>query len=233
MTAPRLQSWTAIVEEVTRRIADGVWAPGALIPNESDLAKEFGCSRTTVNRALRDLADKGVLDRRRKAGTRVRTLPDSQARLDIPIVRKQVERRGAQHGYHLLSRDDTAPPPAVAAQLGLDAGQQALHLTSLHTADGQPFVLEDRWISTSAVPEALEADFASCNANEWLVRNVPFSTGEIGLSAATASTSEARVLGCAPGTALFRQDRVTRNAGTPVTAVTMLFAPGYRMRLDL
>ncbi|MEC3861749.1 UTRA domain-containing protein [Mesobacterium sp. TK19101] len=233
MTAPRLQSWTAIVEEVTRRIASGDWAPGALIPNEADLAAEFGCSRTTVNRALRDLADKGVLDRRRKAGTRVRDLPDSRARLDIPIVRKQVERRGAQHGYHLLHRDHSAPPPAIAAQLELEAGQKALHLTSLHTADGQPFVLEDRWISTLAVPDALQADFAACNANEWLVQNVPLSTGEIGLSAAPAGAEEAEVLGCAPGTALFRQDRLTRNAGMPVTAVTMLFAPGYRMRLDL
>jgi GntR family histidine utilization transcriptional repressor len=42
-----------------RRIADGDWKPGELIPGEVDLADEFGCARATVNRALQDLADAG------------------------------------------------------------------------------------------------------------------------------------------------------------------------------
>ena len=47
------------------------WPPGALIPGEEALAQEFGVARATVNRALSELARAGVLERRRKAGTRV------------------------------------------------------------------------------------------------------------------------------------------------------------------
>ena len=71
MTAPVLTSWQAVADEVLARIRRRDWAPGDLIPNEVDLAGEMGCARTTVNRALRHLAEAGYLERRRKAGTRV------------------------------------------------------------------------------------------------------------------------------------------------------------------
>ena len=52
-------------------IQSGIWKQGCLITVEAALAKEFGCARATVNRVLRELAQEGILERRRKAGTRV------------------------------------------------------------------------------------------------------------------------------------------------------------------
>ena len=46
-------------------ILDGIrnrtFAPGARIPPEVELARQFGVSRMTVNKAIRDLAEAGVL----------------------------------------------------------------------------------------------------------------------------------------------------------------------------
>ena len=67
MTDPPFNSWQSVQEEVLARIHSRQWKPGDLIPNEADLAQEFGCARATVNRALQNLADEGLLDRRRKA----------------------------------------------------------------------------------------------------------------------------------------------------------------------
>ncbi|MEP5090001.1 MAG: winged helix-turn-helix domain-containing protein, partial [Paracoccaceae bacterium] len=80
-----INSWHAVQEEVLRRIKNRSWKPGELIPNEADLAIEFGCARATVNRALRALAETGILDRRRKAGTRVALHPVRKVTLEIPI----------------------------------------------------------------------------------------------------------------------------------------------------
>ncbi|MCY4314378.1 MAG: GntR family transcriptional regulator, partial [Gammaproteobacteria bacterium] len=66
-------SWQNIQDMLRRRIIDGTWKPGELIPSEKRLAEEFQCARATVNRALRGLADKGLLDRRRRAGSVLRT----------------------------------------------------------------------------------------------------------------------------------------------------------------
>ena len=88
----------------------GDWAPGELMPSEVDLANEFECARATVNRAMRELADEGLIERKRKAGTRVSTSPRRQARFDIPIVRREVEDQGVVYGYELLSSSQSPAP---------------------------------------------------------------------------------------------------------------------------
>ena len=78
-------NWRDVMAEVERRIYTREWQPGQSIPNEADLAIELGCARVTVNRALRTLAEVGLLDRRRKAGTRVALHPVRKATLTSPL----------------------------------------------------------------------------------------------------------------------------------------------------
>ena len=67
----RLPVYQNIKTEIREWIQTGIWKQDGLIPVEVALAKEFGCARATVNRALRELAEEGILERRRKAGTPV------------------------------------------------------------------------------------------------------------------------------------------------------------------
>jgi len=53
-------------------IAGGVYGPGDRLPSESKLCKKFGVSRPTVARALRELQEQGLLDRRMGSGSYVR-----------------------------------------------------------------------------------------------------------------------------------------------------------------
>ena len=104
MTGSKRTNWRNVMAEVERRIYTREWQPGQSIPNEADLAIELGCARVTVNRALRTLAEIGLLDRRRKAGTRVALHPVSKATLSIPLIRNEIEASGKSYGYHLLSQ---------------------------------------------------------------------------------------------------------------------------------
>ena len=231
--APTFSTWQAIRAEVLRRITDREWPPGAAIPHEAELAREFGCARATVNRALREIADEGLIERRRRAGSRVALHPVLKATLRIPVLRKEVEARGAIHRFRLLTRTDrAAPPPDVSARF-LGPAASLLHLTGLHLADERPYAVEDRWIDTGAVPEAAATDFTRISPNEWLVANVPLESGTLKLSAAPASPLEAELLDCAPGVALFVLDRATRRAGATLTIVRLAFAEGYTMETDL
>ena len=81
-----------------------------MLPGEVELAEEFGCSRTTMNRALREVAELGLLDRKRKAGTRVRMAPIRQVRFEMPIVRTEVEKSGASYRFILVSREVIIAP---------------------------------------------------------------------------------------------------------------------------
>jgi GntR family histidine utilization transcriptional repressor len=229
MTAADTNSWQGVRAEVMRRIAEGQWQPGELIPGEVELADEFGCARATVNRALQDLADAGLVERKRKAGTRVALNPVRKVTVEVPVVRQDVEGRGLRYAFELLDRREMTPSPAIAARYGLREDAPLLGLWTLHRADDEPFALEERWINLAVVPEIAQADLAAVSANEWLVRHMPLSRAEFSFSAAGASGSEARLLGCGPDAALFIVNRTTWAGDAPITAVRLAYAPGYVM----
>jgi GntR family histidine utilization transcriptional repressor len=223
-------SFQDVRDEVIRRIQDHVWPQGTLLPTEFELAEEFGCARATVNRALRELADRGIVDRKRKSGTRVAIAPVRQAVFEIAVVRQTIEETNAAYRYALVNRRIGEAPPWLAAQLGLDSKAQVLHLQCMHYADNQPFQFEDRWINVEAVPEVLDQDFGTRGPNEWLLEQIPFTDAEIALSAVQSDGELAEFLAIPPGSSILQMERVTWLKGQPVTLVRMSFHRGYRMR---
>jgi len=233
VTLPAIRSWRGVRDEVRRRIVRRSWRPGEFIPHEADLAKEFGCARATVNRALRELAEEGILDRRRKAGTRVALNPVRKARLEIPVIRDEIESRGFAFSHRVLSRGLQEPPAQVRARMGLQSGSELLHVETLYAADGAPYVYEDRWVNPNAVASVVKESFADISPNEWLVREVPFEGGDFTFSAMTATLAEALVLGCPEGEALFVLDRMTWSSGQVITSVRLVFHAGYNMHTEV
>ncbi|EIP97081.1 transcriptional regulator [Opitutaceae bacterium TAV1] len=70
---------------IRNRIADGHWSIGSQIPTEIELAAEFGCSRSTVSKAIAQLVHAGLVERRTKTGTRVlrSTPPASRPEIEL------------------------------------------------------------------------------------------------------------------------------------------------------
>ena len=233
MNTSQNQSWQSIQSEVSRRIAERIWLPGEQIPKEVTLAEEFGCARATVNRAMRELANAGLLERKRKAGTRVALNPVRKATLEISITRQEVERRGAQYRFILLEKIEEVPPLLISSQMGTSASAKLLHLKTLHLADNQPFMYEDRWINPEAVPDIADANLTQINANEWLVQNAPFSEGDISFSAANANDIEAKHLATTVGTAVFTIERMTKFDSVAITLVKLAYTPGFRMQTTI
>lgn len=233
MSEAQINSYQAVQAEIMKRIQDRKWPPGTLIPGETELAEAFGCARATVNRALRELADTGILERKRRAGTRVALNPVRKAVLDIPITRHEVESRGAVYGYSLLERQRSAPSASVRARLDLPAEADMLHVCSLHLADQRPFQLEDRWVHVPAASGILDAPLDRLSANEWLVQEVPYSHGRIHFSAANAGPRESELLEVPEGSPLFIVERTTWLGTQPVTFVRMSYRGDYSLTTEL
>lgn len=227
------KNWQSVQDEVLRRINSRLWKPGDLIPNEAELANEFGCARATVNRALQNLADSGLLDRRRKAGTRVALHPIRKATLDIPVIRREIEGKGHAYLYSLISSQTVIPPQGIVGRMQLRLDDKLLHLVCVHMADGKPYVFENRWINPRVVPEVSGVSFIDQSPNEWLVENIPFSSGDITFSAMSATKFEAEILACKENEGLFVIDRSTWRGGEAITSVRLIFSPGYQMHTDI
>ncbi|WP_166418566.1 GntR family transcriptional regulator [Cochlodiniinecator piscidefendens] len=222
-------SFQDVRDEVIHRIQSGIWPQGTLLPTEVELAEEFGCARATVNRALRELAENGVVDRKRKSGTRVNTAPVKQAKIEIAIVRHSVEEQNAIYRYALVHKEITAIPPWLAAQLDLPITHKVMYLKCMHYADNRPYQFEERWVNIDAVPTILDADLVETGPNEWLLSVVPFTDAQINFCAVGADADLSEFLSTPTGTPVFQLERTTWLQNKPVTFVRMTYHPGYRM----
>ena len=76
-----------IRERLERDIAGGRYAAGEKFPSEAALVQRFGASRITVGRAVRELQERGLLDRVAGSGTYVRgTVPRPKEGLLFGLV---------------------------------------------------------------------------------------------------------------------------------------------------
>lgn len=226
-------SFRDIKQVVLDRIQTGIWVPDSILPSETDLSAEFSSTRTTVNRALRELAQEGYLERKRKAGTRVLNSPIRKAQFSIPLVRDEITVTGASYRYSLVDKNVLPAPSWLSARLDLKKGQEVLHLRCMHYADNAAFQLEVRWIVTEVVPEVLGETFQLSGPNDWLVKKVPFTNLELSFMATKADSEIAEFLDAPVGDPIFTTERITWLRGAPVTHAKLYFAPGYRMTTHL
>ena len=210
-----------IAGDIERRVASGEWAPGFRIPTEAVLMDEYGCARMTVSRALSDLAARGLVMRRKRAGTVVAHPPvHSSALLAIPDIRAEVEGRGMAYAHRLLAREVRT---ARDEEPGL--GARVIALQTLHLADELPFAFERRLIGLEAAPEAEAMDFEAEPPGGWLLAHMPWTEAEHRISAVAAVDDAAAQLGLAEGTPCLRLERRTWRDGLGVTWAFQTF-PG-------
>jgi len=211
--------------DIEDKIRSGKWPPGHRIPFEHELMVQYGCSRMTVNKVLSALADAGMIERRRRAGSFVsRPHPYiEQVALDIPDIPVEVAKRGHEYRFQLLSRRLRTPRVRVPHEMEIAENGQLLALRSLHLADEVPFALEGRIINPSAISEVLEQDFRGVAPGSWLLHHVPWTRAQHRISAVGADEGQADLLRIPLGTACLVLDRQTWRGTQPVTFVRQVF----------
>ena len=118
-TGSKVAPFEQVKQHLKGRLAAGDWTPGALMPSEAELVAQFGVSRMTVNRALRELQLEGLIDRVQGVGTFAAQLNRVSSSLTIRDIHEEILARGHTHHatVHLV-KDETATA-AVAQRLGV------------------------------------------------------------------------------------------------------------------
>ncbi|MCX5078808.1 GntR family transcriptional regulator (plasmid) [Streptomyces sp. NBC_00513] len=109
---PTHEQWRDLADRLAARIDDGEWLPGMKMPTNATLIAQ-GEQKSTVDRAYRDLVERGYVIRRPRHGTVVR---------DRTPVRVSLSRyRGVLH-----PDSPKGPWQAATAEQGLDGRMQAI-----------------------------------------------------------------------------------------------------------
>ncbi len=225
ITHPPLFLYERILGDIESRIVSGQWLPGHAIPSETELGKTYGCSRMTVNKALTQLARKGLIERRRRTGTRVARPRTESAVLDVSSIESEVLALGLPYRYRLLSCQQKS---ADASTPSFSTGAALLFLRSLHFAGNAAFCLEQRIINLEVVPEAKSICFDAQPPGAWLIQQVPWSAASHVISAEVADEENAALLEVPEGAACLVMCRETTTPESVVITSARLTYPGAR-----
>lgn len=243
-------AYQRIKESILKNIHSGKWQAGAMIPTENALALQFGVSRMTVNRALKELSQDKVLQRRQGSGTFVaqqqynNTIVEVRnIAADIKVDKKQYEAKVIVHrsllptdiSPNLLSRfikpmlDDNNQSKvgrrAQASQLSTKhASKNIVEVKIIHFADGAPIQFEERWVDADLVPEFIHQDFTVTNTSDYLIAKAPLEGGSYSIRAVAAPKEVAEALQINDGECALLISRQTYSSGKVVTFVKMWHA---------
>jgi GntR family histidine utilization transcriptional repressor len=211
-------------------IADGTWQRHDRIPSEGELTRSFGLSRMTVNRALRELAQEGLIVREQGRGSFVAPGKAEATMLAVRGIRHEIQSRGAVHQARVLRLLKTRADGVLAERFGLAVNAILFRSQLLHCADGVPLQLEDRWVNPALAPDYLHQDLADITPYEYLSAVAPLERAEHVIEAELPDMPTARLLGMPRTEPLLVMTRRTWSSGQ-VASFARLAHPASRYQL--
>lgn len=228
---PVTPAYQRIKAAILANIHSGVWTAGTAIPTEMTLTQEFGVSRMTVNRALKELTDERVLERRQGSGTFVAQAKFSHTFVEIRNIAKDIIDSGQAYRAEVLDKKtfDFKELNSEIATIFYDKPSQVHLIKLIHFADNAPLQLEERWVSADLLPDFLNEDFTQINTSDYLIQKIPLESGHYQILARLADEKTANALQIKPFDAVLELQRTTISQGKIVTFVRMCHA-GERYR---
>ncbi|WP_087725210.1 histidine utilization repressor [Pandoraea sp. PE-S2T-3] len=201
------------------KIAAKEWVPGDRVPSEQELVELFGISRMTVNRALRELAKEGRVERVAGVGTFVAEPRPQSTLLHIANIAEEIRRRGHRYQCHVISVESVPATPEIAGAMGLPTGQLIAHSICVHLENEVPVQLEDRYVNQFMAPDFVNQTFTNETPAAFLLRAVPVDEIEHIVDATLPTKKQASLLQMEPTQPCLVLFRRTWTKGKVVTMV--------------
>jgi GntR family histidine utilization transcriptional repressor len=212
-------------------LSSGRWPPETLMPSESELVSQFGVSRMTVTRALRELQNEGMVNRVQGLGTYAAHLAPVSSTLTIRDLHEEIVTRGHRHHavVHLAREEHCSA--SLAARFGLSPGDPVFHTLIVHHENELPLQCEDRFVNPACAPDYLQADFTRITPTHYLLKTAPLWEAQYAIEAGKPTAQEARLLGIDSADPCLIVIRRTVNQAVPITLVRLVH-PGSRYRIE-
>ncbi|MDO4242483.1 MAG: GntR family transcriptional regulator [Actinomyces sp.] len=144
-----------ISDPLAALILDGTLPPGTRLEDEISMARRLSVSRPTARQALQHLADRGLVSRRRGAGTVV-TSPHVRRSMELSSLLSDLRAAGHEVSTQVLSYDRRPATAEEAEHLDVQPGTQVVLISRLRLADGEPIALMTNLLPGDIAPELEE-----------------------------------------------------------------------------
>ena len=226
--ASPVRLYQQLVLQLQNRIGSGEFGPGAVVPGEFDLSRDYGVSRITATRALDELAEAGLVKRERGRGTRVLERAGPAAvRTSIDGWLENVSQMERATQVQLLSCDYHSASADIANVLELSDGADVQRSVRVRTLDGVPMSY-----LVCFLPGAIGRGFAPDDLRKTALLTLLEQSGHKiasarqTVSATLAAPETAQALQIHAGAPLLEVRRITRSADDRVVQyIRALYRP--------
>jgi GntR family transcriptional regulator len=198
-------------DALASRIAMGEWKPNAAIPNEGDLAREFGVSSGTMRKALDLMEGERLLTRRQGRGTFV----NDQSSDELAVRYSNIRTADGEHitgEVNLVSITQGSANAAECGRLRLRPDDKVWRLQRVRMHKGEPFMVEDVVLPAALFPDLDEQkDLPSRIVVLAQQYGILLGKGDERLSIGAASPEVAETLGLKPGAPILLLDRLVHD----------------------
>jgi DNA-binding GntR family transcriptional regulator len=204
-------------------IRSGVLKVGTRLENEVQLAEMLGLSRPTVRAAFLYLANKGLVVRKRGAGTLVAN-ERIDRNVELTSLYDDLAASGRKPATRVLKAEVSHASDQVAEALQVPERALVMSLERIRLADGEPMALMHNYLPAGLVQ--LNVDMLEQHGLYELLRasGVGLYSATQRMGAKNASASEARTLDETRGTALLTMERIAYDqVGRPVEFARHLY----------
>lgn len=126
-----------VASQIEEAIGSGALPVGARLDNEIELAAHLGLSRPTIRQAIGSLVDKGLVVRKRGAGTQV-VFNKVKRSLELSSLFDDLSQIDQKPTTKVLINELITPTPEIAHTLGISEQDEVLHLERVRFARGEP-----------------------------------------------------------------------------------------------
>jgi len=220
-----------VKKHILAKVDSGEWATSSRVPSENEVVREFGVSRMTANRAMRELQDEGVLVRVAGVGSFVASRQPRTHPLEIHNIADEIRARGHVHRAQVIALQRARAGAALAAEFGVPVRTELFYSSIVHFEGELPILLEDRHVLPRIGPDYLKVDFHSLTPYDYLMRVAPLQEAEHVLRAINPDERSRRLLAMKKGEPCLLLVRRTWTAGV-IASVARLQYPGSRYEMS-
>ncbi|MES5891194.1 GntR family transcriptional regulator [Lacticaseibacillus paracasei] len=151
--------YQVISNEIRKRITTGQYQPKTMIPDQKQLAAEFGVSMITIKKALDGLAREGLIYKKSGLGTFVLGKIPLGDKYDSPA--NAFDGLSSQQGKGQISTEvikfaPVFPSLVVAEKLDCTVSDTVYEIVRLRRLNGAPFILEHTFMPVRLVKNLTE-----------------------------------------------------------------------------
>lgn len=215
---------------IQHKIDTGEWLAGQKLPSENELVVALKVSRMTINRALRELTQQGLINRVHGVGSFVAIRPRHASLIELEDIALEIEQSGKRHHASVLMLESLVAKEKLAEKLEIASGSSLVYLKVVHFQDDIPIQLESRYVNPELIPKFIEQDFNRITSTAYLLQQFQPDEMEHIVSAVIPQPATCDLLQIESNEPCLQLSRRTWKDDRVVTHVTLTY-PGDRYAL--